>query len=170
MENCAPGTYLGRSDSGWMDSDLFYGWLEEHFAPSIPPARPVVLLLDGHSSHINLDAARFAANNGILLYCLPPHSTHAIQPCDVGFFKPMKANWYKFVGRFICDNAGEAVNKFTFARVFKDAWRETLKAETIINSFKASGICPLNRSVISPKKILPVSRSGEVRHTQPPYS
>lgn len=71
------GSYLGRSSNGWMDSELFYGWLTSHFTAWIPPARPVALILDGHSSHINLQTARFARDNGILLYCLPPHTTHA---------------------------------------------------------------------------------------------
>ena len=80
---------MGRSVSGWMNGDLFYGWLSSHFTSSIPPARPVVLLLDGHTSHINLESAKFARENGIILYCLPAHTTHALQPCDVGFFKPL---------------------------------------------------------------------------------
>ena len=103
LEGGVHGAYLGRSESGWMDSELFYGWLSEHFARSIPPARPVVLLLDGHSSHINLEAAKFAVKNGILLYCLPPHTKHALQPCDVGLFKPMKASWNKHVSRSILE-------------------------------------------------------------------
>ena len=86
LEGAVHGAYLGRSPSGWMDSDLFYGWIEGHFTKNIPPARPVVLLLDGHSSHINLETAKYAKKEEILLYCLPPHTTHVLQPCDVGFF------------------------------------------------------------------------------------
>ena len=42
---------------------------------------------------------------------------------------------------------------------------ETLKATTIVNSFKGSGICPLNRDAISPDKILPTlaKQPAEVR-------
>ncbi len=54
LEGAVHGAYLGRSTSGWMDTDLFNGWLTNYFSKSIPPTRPVVLLLDGHSSHINL--------------------------------------------------------------------------------------------------------------------
>ena len=140
-----------------MDSELFYGWLKYHFTPSIPPARPVVLLLDGHSSHINLDAAKFARENGIELYLLPPHTTHALQPCDVGLFKPLKEQWNRCVSKYICEHDGEVVNRFTFSRVFKEAWVETLKSSTIVNSFRAAGICPLNQGAINPEKILPCS-------------
>ena len=103
LEGSVPGAYLGRSPSGRMDSDLFSGWLKEHFARWIPPARPVVLLLDGHSSHINLEAAKFAREEGILL---SPHTTHILQQCDVGLFRPLKANWNKSVTKYTCDNSG----------------------------------------------------------------
>ena len=160
LENGVVGTYLGRSESGWMDSDLFDGWLRRHFSSSIPPARPVVLLLDGHASHINYEAVKFARENNIKLYCLPPHTTHAIQPCDVGLFKPMKENWNRCISQFMCEN-GQVVNRYNFSSVFKDAWIETLKVSTIVNSFKASGICPLNKDAINPGKILPSSSFGQ---------
>lgn len=156
LEGAVYGTYMGRSTSGWMDSELFNGWLSNHFSKSIPPARPVVLLLDGHSSHINLETAKCAKEDQILLYCLPPHTTHVLQPCDVGFFKPMKANWSKSVGKYMCANT-EIINKYTFAGVFSEAWAETIKPTTIINSFKGSGICPFNREAISDYKLLPSS-------------
>ena len=66
----------------------------------------MVLLLDGHSSHINLEAAKFAREEEILLYCFPPHTTLILQPCDVGLFWPLKANWNKSVTKYPCDNSG----------------------------------------------------------------
>ena len=50
-----PNSYMGRSDTGWMTTDLFYGWLANHFVKRIPAERPVVLLVDGHGSHIDLE-------------------------------------------------------------------------------------------------------------------
>lgn len=62
---------------GWILS-FFMG----HFVNLIPPARPVLLFLDEHSSHINLvNTAKFArANAWRLLYCLR----------NVGVFGPLK--------------------------------------------------------------------------------
>ena len=54
VEGGVYGSYVGRLSNGWMDSDIFYGWLSNHFVNWIPPACPFLLLLDGHSSHINL--------------------------------------------------------------------------------------------------------------------
>jgi hypothetical protein len=29
----------------------------------------------------------------ILIVCLPPHTTHILQPCDVGVFGPLASAW-----------------------------------------------------------------------------
>ena len=165
LEGSVHGAYMGRSQSGWMDSELFNGWLRNHFSKKIPPARPVVLLLDGHSSHINLDTAKDAMEEGILLYCLPPHTTHVLQPCDVGFFKPMKRNWNVAVADHMCKTMS-TIDKYNFAKVFKRAWEETLKPSTIMNSFKGAGICPLNRDIISEDKLLPSTVTCHVQEEE----
>ena len=46
-----PGTIYGLSKSSWKDSELFYLWFRNHFLVYAPPTRPLLLLLDGHSSH-----------------------------------------------------------------------------------------------------------------------
>ena len=46
-----PGTQYGFSDSGWMQAKLFDSWFRKHFMRYAPASRPLLLLLDGHSSH-----------------------------------------------------------------------------------------------------------------------
>ena len=152
LQGGVPGAYMGRSATGWMTAELFYGWLTCHFATSIPPARPVVLLVDGHSSH-NYQLAVSQILSGER-HPPPPHCTHAIQPCDVGLFKPIKQNWTKFVRKFVCQS-NESVNKYNFAQLFRLAWDESLKPATLVNSFRACGICPFNRDAIPAGKVLP---------------
>ena len=42
LEGCVDGAYYGRSNKGWMTTELFYGVLANHFAKQIPPERPVL--------------------------------------------------------------------------------------------------------------------------------
>lgn len=51
MVGAIDGAYFGKSPSGWIKTELFYGWIANHFAKHVKQ-RPVVLLLDGHSTHI----------------------------------------------------------------------------------------------------------------------
>ena len=45
------GTMYGTSASGWIDHELFELWFQHHFLVYTPPARPLLQLIDGHSSH-----------------------------------------------------------------------------------------------------------------------
>ena len=155
LEGCSPDTYVAMSPSGWMDTELFFSWFTEHFLLKIPPARPVVLLLDGHDSHVNFALSEVAHNNGVILYLFPPHCTHVLQPCDVSLFKSMKSHWNRVVDEFAVDHPGEVVTKRNFNPLFAQAWIKAVKPETIVNGFATAGICPLDRRVIVEDKVAP---------------
>ena len=74
-----PGTFYGLSDEGWMDQELFDAWLSCHFLRFAPPARPLLLLLDGHSSP---RAIRCAAKETVIMFTFPPYSTHITQSLE----------------------------------------------------------------------------------------
>ena len=154
LANGVEGVYFGKSINGWMTQELFNGWITNHFVRHISPEHPVCLIVDGHSSHIDLDTSKFCEANGILLYCLPPHSSHITQPLDVGLFSPLKKSWQHAVAEFQYET-GECISKQTFARVFRIAYMKSVKPGTIINAFRASGIYLPNRSVIDDKKLKP---------------
>eukprot|EP00049_Salpingoeca_infusionum_P001118 m.45351 g.45351 ORF g.45351 m.45351 type:complete len:724 (+) comp10876_c0_seq1:236-2407(+) len=46
------------------------------------PELPFVLMLDGHKSHINVDALRLAKEAHIRMFFIPPHTSHIYQPLD----------------------------------------------------------------------------------------
>ena len=88
-----PGTIYGFSQSGWIDQDLFDKWFEKHFLLYAPAARPLLLLIDGHSSHYHPGTIRKAAENKVVIFVLPPNTTHLTQPLDKGCFGPLKSKW-----------------------------------------------------------------------------
>ena len=99
-----PGTVYGLSANGWMDMELFKTWFIEHFLRYVPTSRPLLLLMDGHSSHFCPEMIRTAAAEGVLLFTLPPHTTHLCQPLDKGPFAPLKVEWRKTVHVFVSAN------------------------------------------------------------------
>ena len=100
LDGCVNGAYCGKSESGWIITELFYEWVVNHLAAHIPHERPVLLIVDGHSTHIDAETAKFCTQNGILPYCLPPHSSHLTQPLDVGFFGALECKWRKAIDSF----------------------------------------------------------------------
>ena len=51
-------------NSGWIDSELFTEWFERHFLLYAPAGRPILLMLDGHSSHYDPHFIRLSPNSG----------------------------------------------------------------------------------------------------------
>ena len=88
-----PGTMYGLTDKGWMDGEVFDNWFTHHFLAHAPPLRPLLLLLDGHSTHYNPSFIRKAAQEKVIVFCLPPNTTHITQPLDKGAFAPLKISW-----------------------------------------------------------------------------
>ena len=153
-----PCTLYGMSDKGWTDMELFSYWLKDLFIPSIPPARPVLLLLDGHSSHYDPETIRYAASHGVVILCLPPHTTHVSQPLDVSFFKPLKMYWYDTCHRYM----GRVVTKFQFSSLFSTAWYKATRPENIISGFRKVGIYPFDATAISVPDVSVCENTDEI--------
>ena len=64
------GTRYGLGGNGWINTELFEGWLEEHFIRHAVPGRSLLLLLDGHSTHYQPDMIRFARDHDVVMLCL----------------------------------------------------------------------------------------------------
>ncbi|XP_060584711.1 uncharacterized protein LOC132740757 [Ruditapes philippinarum] len=143
---------FGRTESGWMDSELFVTWLTEVFETALSEReikRPVVLFVDGHSTHCTLEASKFCRDHEIILYCLPEHASHLLQPCDLKLFSSLKDSWKQAVLDFQIANIGEYVTKQKFAAVFKQAWEKSTTVDIAVKAFRDSGLFPMN-----PKKVL----------------
>ena len=137
--------YLGFTKNGWMETSQFYGWITNHFVKQIPAMRPIVLLIDGHASHIDYHTSLFCKENQILLYRFPPHTSHALQPTDRGFFGAFKSNFSKEVARFTVEHPGVSITKRIFPTVFTRSYDVSCRADVVKSSFKSTGIYPLNR-------------------------
>ena len=74
------------SDKGWINIGLFEAWFNDLALPNAVTACPLLLLLDGHSSHYQPDVINLVCNNEVIILCLPSHTTHAMQPLDCGVF------------------------------------------------------------------------------------
>ena len=81
-EGEVPGTLYGMSESGWMDQELFSNWFLHQFLNHAVSRRPILLMLDGHSSHYTLELIQSAAENDVIIFCLPSHTTADRQPLD----------------------------------------------------------------------------------------
>lgn len=144
---------LGRSETGWMKGEVFFeyivndfnSWLEENEIQ-----KPVLLLVDGHKAHMSLMLSSMCETLGIILYALPPNTTHMLQPADVSVFAPLKANWKKVVRNFLNqpENINKSVTKNNFCLLFKQIIEQPQMSTNIKNGFRKCGLFPLNPDAI----------------------
>ena len=71
-----------------MVSKLFLPTVEE-----MCQTEPVILFFDGHQSHATLPLVDKVKEYGIILFTFSPHTTHILQPLNMGVFGPLKKVW-----------------------------------------------------------------------------
>ena len=129
------GTMYGMSKNGWIDTELFSLWFSEHFLAYAPPIRPLLLLLDGHSSHYQPCFVKKAAEEQVIVFCLPPHTTHLTQPLDKGCFGPLKMSWRRKCQDYLVSNPGKVITRYQFSALFSAAWFEAMTMSNIVSGF-----------------------------------
>ena len=139
-----PGTIYGLSSKGWIDHELFDVWFNNHFLRYIPAARPILLMLDGHSSHFCPDTIRLAAQHKVIMFTLPPNTTHISQPLDKGCFGPLKEAWKHVCHEYLTMNPGKIVTKFEFSQLFNKAWMRSMTISNVTSGFRVTGIHPFD--------------------------
>ena len=149
-----PGTIFKTSDSGWITQEIYLEWFK-FFLQMIPPARPVLLIEDGHSSHVTLEVIELARSNDVHLLCLPSHTSHILQPLDIGVFKSFKCAYSKACKKFIRDNPGRVITSEVIASLVGDTWAQSVTPMNILSGFKKSGISPFNLSEVSDRMLAP---------------
>jgi hypothetical protein len=105
-----------------------------------------MLIIDGHSSHLSYRFCDFAERHKIVVVCLPPHTTHALQPCDVGVFGPLASSWKSEVSKMSRDN--EPICKTNLVSVYARCRGRAMRSITIQHAWQKTGIWPLNPAAI----------------------
>ncbi|XP_031342963.1 tigger transposable element-derived protein 1-like [Photinus pyralis] len=161
-DNMPPGSTIYMSvKSAYVTTDIFFLWLKDHFLPRKPDG-PVLLILDGHSSHCSsVETLEFAETHDIILLCLPSHTTHYLQPLDRAFFKALKTYYSNACNSYMKMNPGRKISRLIFGKLLSDAWVLAATANNAISGFRATGIVPFNPHAIPDYAYLTTSEPGE---------
>ena len=141
--------YFASSANGWTCDELGLAWLRRFDQDTQQKARNRrrLLLVDGHSSHVNMAFLNLADSLGILVLILPPHSTHRLQPLDVALFSPLATAYTKELNNLThCGLGWVSMTKRLFWSLFQAAWNQSFTTANILQGFAKTGIWPLNPS------------------------
>ena len=103
------------SKTGRSNSTIFFNYLTKHFLQYVTThgsEDPTLILCDGHRSHISLTLTEWARQHNIILFVLPPHSSHLTQPLDVGIFGPFKKMYSQECQKYMRLNHGINITKY----------------------------------------------------------
>lgn len=140
-----PGTLYAVQESGWMATAIFNSWFDS-FTNTVKQ-RPLLLIYDGHASHLSPSLVKKAREEDISIIKLPPHTTDHLQPLDVCCFRPLKAKWDKAVAAYHHKNQAAHINKSKFVDIVGSVWEEVFTTVNIHSAFKKTGIYPFDPSV-----------------------
>jgi hypothetical protein len=140
---------IAVSDNGWTTNELGIAWLQhfiKHTSNRIVGARRL-LILDGHNSHTSLEFQTICKENNIYALCIPPHSSHLLQPLDIGCFSPLKRAYGRQIESLIRDHINH-VTKLEFLPAFYTAYNQSITKENICASFQGAGLVPYNPEAV----------------------
>jgi hypothetical protein len=134
---------IGVSENGWTTNEIGLTWLSlfhEHTKDRTVGTHRL-LMLDGHNSHVNPEFDQFCLDHNIITICMPAHSSHLLQPLDVGCFSALKQAY----GRSVEQLMGRGVNyidKHEFLPLYIQARQTALHQANIQAGFAATGLVP----------------------------
>lgn len=141
--------YFAATATGWTCDQLGLSWLRKFDRDTRQKgSRRRLLLVDGHSSHVNMAFLTLADSLRILVLILPPHSTHRLQPLDVGLFSPLAKAYTKALEKYTHGGLGwVSMTKRMFWTLFQEAWSQSFTEKNIRSAFAKTGIWPLDPSI-----------------------
>lgn len=83
------------------------------------PSEPVLLLLDNHGSHIDIEVVDKAKENGVIMLSFPPHCSHRLQPLDVGVYGPFKHYCATAQDNWMRNNPGKTMSIYEIPAIVK---------------------------------------------------
>jgi hypothetical protein len=133
-----------NNKKGWTSMEHGEEWLRICFEPVTREranGRTRLLICDGHDSHISPKFVRHCIDNNIVLILLPPHSSHLLQPLDVGVFRPLKAAMTTQLDPLFRTGL-HRLEKAEWVNCFVKARPIALTTSNIIGGWRGAGLFP----------------------------
>ena len=107
--------------------------------------------LDGHYLHTrNLEVITLARENHVDIICLPPHSTHKMQPLDKSFMGPLKIFYCQEIEKWLCSHPGWVITIYQIGKLFGNAYKRAATGERVSNGLRVTGLFPCDKNIFRP--------------------
>jgi len=146
--------FFSTSESGWTTHELGKEWLVGIFdrftKTKARNGRDYrLLIMDGHSSHINMAFLEWCDQHRIIVAIFPPHSTHRLQPLDVSLFSPLSTAYTNQLIQWMEKTQGLIrLSKREFWSLFWAAFEMSFSKENISSAWSRTGLLPFKPEVV----------------------
>ena len=127
------GHQILLSNNGWTDNERGLDWLKIVFEPYTAlylQGTYQLLLMDGHDSHISTEFIKYAQSKKIECLCLLPHTTHLLQPLDVGIFSLLAQSYKKHL-EALTRISTYSIDKVDFFTIVQKARKKSISSQNI---------------------------------------
>ena len=141
-----PGWHFGLSETGYTNAALSLYWIQHVFDPQTRDranGKPRVLISDGFGTHESLEVLTFCFENNIILCRLPSHTSHKLQPYDVGVFGPLKAAYREQVEQLL-RGGSNTIGKQHFTQLYSIARQVAFTKRNVRGGWSGAGLSPFN--------------------------
>jgi hypothetical protein len=147
-----PGWILSVSEKGWTSLEHGFKWLKHFDSCTVSRTTGVyrLLVMDGHDSHNTMEFREYCKEHKIVTLCMPPHSSHLLQPLDVGCFGPLKRAYSKEIESFVRCRINH-ITKEDFLPAFKAAFANAINEDNIRGGFRGAGLLPFDPEAVISK-------------------
>lgn len=151
-----PGEWvLATSQNGWTTKKRGVEWIK-HFdrhTNSRKIGTHRLLILDGHESHHSMEFELYCKKHNIVTLCMPPHTSHLLQPLDIGCFGRLKQAYGRQIEDLMRAHVSH-VSKLELLCAFHKAFPLALTPGNVHAGFTGAGLVPY-----SPERVLCVLNS-----------
>jgi hypothetical protein len=110
--------------------------------------RPRILINDRFGTHESLEIIQYYYENNIIICRLPSHTSHKLQPCNVGVFGPLKTAYREQVER-LYRGGSNMIRKQHFTLLYDRTRTKAFTSRNVLSGWSKSGLRPHN-----PDKVL----------------
>ncbi|XP_052071024.1 uncharacterized protein LOC127709474 [Mytilus californianus] len=158
LENKSTGADGDVSESGWSNTEIFRKYMANHLLKYIPHRTsdvPVLILFDGHKSHISLELIEWARKENIILFVLPAHTSHILQPMDVGCFGPFERIFNNECHKFMRQNCSQPITRYNICGLACKGYLHALSPSNLQSAFRKTGIYPYDPHMVDRSNFAP---------------
>jgi hypothetical protein len=154
------------TEKGFSTNESKLDFLTTVFIPHAkagPGKAPHLIILDGHCSNVNLEFLRECKRNNVLVYVLPPHSSHLTQPLDLTCNGPCSKYYTSAVRDWRAAHPSSEVSKYNVATILHKhkVVEQAFSPHNIIKGFAKAGLVPFNRAAIADSQLRQRQQAAE---------